>query len=180
MKEHDHSDLRSTAYDAHYRLLEHYSSLILRARISIVTVTLVVIAYAFGVVPESATTSTPLFGIDSRAPVALMGALFLAFLFLMEVSYLMRLYQVILSGRALEGQESLPSYFTKFIPGQSWPIHTVYTIAVMVLIAIFLQLTWDPDYSFWRMILIVVAAFLPIAGVILSYARLKSFAGNST
>lgn len=163
--------LRNTAHAAHYELCEHYSGLIFKARVSIITLTLLVIAFVFDIVPARTQPLPPILGFDARGLMALMSSVLIGLLHLMEMAYIKRFYQVVASGKAIE-QGLLPSYFARYDRAESWPVHLAYGVGILVMTGSFVALAWLSNQSLKRTTIILFLAGVPIALFLWSQLRL--------
>jgi hypothetical protein len=172
-------ELGRIAYEAHFRLCEHYSSLIFRARISIMTLILIVVAFVFGIMLQDSNALGKLPGLPTRAILAYIGAILINLLYLMEIGYLKRFYQVVAGGRALEGRVGLQSYFTIYDRSESWPLHAAYGLAVLVLVASSALLIWEGAAKFVGRVILIAADMFPVAIFLGATFRLKRCIGKT-
>ena len=179
MKENAKAEFRRTAYEAHYRLLEHYSSLIFRARVAILTVTMLVLAYVFGVSPSLSADADNVGVLNTRGIIGYLAAVFIDLLYLMETSYLKRFYQVIASGRQYETDGDSCSYFSRYDKPESWPIHIAYLLAVLVLTGMFIGIVWHGDRSVVHSIILSIIGVVPIVLCLWARRRSQSVVGRA-
>ena len=163
--------LRTTAQEAHYELCKHYSDLIFKGRVSLITLTVIVVAFVFGIVPDRKQPLPAIAGLDPRGLLAFVSSVVVCLLNLMEMGYIKRFYQVIASGRAIE-QGRLPSYFDRFDRAESWPLHFAYGLGIFVLAASFVALNWLPGELIARTVALITIASIPMALFLWSQWRL--------
>jgi hypothetical protein len=162
-----------TAYEAHFDLCKHYSGLVFRGRIAIITVTVAAVSFALGVVPtvsETAARPDPLM----TGALAYIAAWLVSLLHAMEVSYVKRFYQVVSSGRAIEKAGGVTSYFTTYDKPESWPLRVIhiFAVAVLVLVALWRFLGLSHDWPL-RPVLLMVGVLSPGIPLWLSVNRAR-------
>lgn len=85
------NEFHKQAYESHVKLFTHYSGLVFRARVAMITLILLVFGYLFGTVAGAGDTHRDLLGIGTKSAMAYLAALLLSLLFSMENAYLRRL-----------------------------------------------------------------------------------------
>lgn len=164
-------ELVRIAYEEHFALSRHYSSVMFQARIAITTVMVAAVALGFGFVPRAESNSIEFAGVPARGLAAYVAALLINLLHAMEVTYFVRFYRLVHSGREIERQYSAPAYFTGYVRANSWPLYFAYFGGILLLVALFLGAAWTPHQGAARSILLLVVATLPAAVFIRSYAQ---------
>jgi amino acid transporter len=165
------TEMLRTAYAAHFDLCKHYSNLVFRGRIAIVTLTIGAVSFALGLVPTTAVTLTKPDSLMTGA-LAYIAAWLVALLHSMEVSYVKRFYQVVSSGRALEEKEGIASYFSSYDKPESWPLRVIYIFSVAVLVLVALARCWGLSHD-WplRPMVLMVGVLSPAIPLWLSVNR---------
>jgi len=155
-------ELLRTAYEGHVALVQHYSGLVFRGRLSIVTLTVVAVSVALGLVPGVSVVPSPV----ASGLLAYASACLVALLHAVEVSYVKRFFQVVASGIDLEHNMGIRSYFTRYDKPEGWPLRIIYFFAVALLLAVALVRLWKPSEELPLRPLIIVAGciapFLPL------------------
>ncbi|UII21557.1 hypothetical protein [Fulvivirga ligni] len=156
------TDLKAVSYDNHYRLFEHYSKLVFRARISIVTLILLVAAFVFKIKPEPA-SMIELGGdvsLNIVSVILFFTNLILNFMFWMEIGYTKRFYLVVSSVRDFVDEP--PSFFSKDrFKGEARPMYFVYGLAVFIFSFASVVYSWGTLPS-WLIILLAVFNLIPV------------------
>jgi hypothetical protein len=165
-------ELIRIAYESHFELTRHYSSVIFQARIAITTVMVFAVAVGFGLLPQGDSATIEFMQVPGRGLIAYVAALLINLLYAMEVTYLVRLYLIVQSGRRIERAHNAPAYFAGFDRAASWPLYFAYLGGILVLVAIFLGAAWMPHQGRSRSAVLVVVGALPVAAFIRSYVRL--------
>lgn len=162
-----------TAYEAHFDLCTHYSGLVFRGRIAIVTLTVAAVSFALGLVPTIGENTAPPSPLMTGA-LAYIAAWLVSLLHAMEVSYVKRFYQVVASGRAIEQAGGVTSYFTTYDRPESWPLRVIYIFAVAVLVLVALARFWNLSHE-WplRPVLLVAGVLAPGIPLWLSVNRAR-------
>jgi hypothetical protein len=165
-------ELVRIAYEEHFALSRHYSSVMFQARIAITTVMVAAVALGFGFVPRADSNSIEFAGVPARGLVAYVAALLINLLHAMEVTYFVRFYRLVHSGREIERRYGAPAYFTGYVRADSWPLYFAYLGGILLLVALFLGAAWRPQQGVARSVALLVAGALPAAVFIRSYALL--------
>lgn len=165
-------ELARIAYQSHFELARHYASVMVQARIAITTVMVLAVALGFGVVPGGDSSNIEFAGIPARGLVAYVAALLINLLHAMEVTYVVRFYRIVQSGRRIEGEYKAPSYFTGYQRSDSWPLYFAYLGGILLLVALFLGAAWTRQQGFARSALLVAVAAFPAAVFLRSYLGL--------
>jgi hypothetical protein len=165
-------ELIRIAYESHFELARYYASVMFQARIAITTVMVFAVALGFGFLPRGDSNSIEFARVPARGLVAYVAALFINLLHAMEVTYVMRFYRIVQSGRRIEREHNAPSYFARYERSDSWPIYFAYLGGILILIALFLGAAWMPQQGAVRSAVLVVIAALPAAVFIRSYVGL--------
>jgi hypothetical protein len=165
-------ELVRIAYESHFELSRHYSSVIFQARIAITTVMVFAVALGFGLLPQGGSATIEFAHVPARGIVAYVAALLINLLYAMEVTYLVRLYLIMQSGRRIERAYNAPAYFTGFNRADSWPLYFAYLGGILLLVAVFLGAAWMPQQGRARSAVLVVVSALPAAVFTRSYLRL--------
>jgi hypothetical protein len=131
------TDFEKSAYETHHELFRHYSALLFQARVLIITVILASVAYMFGVMRSSDTSSVTFWGMNAEGVVWYMASIAIVLLFSMETAYIRRLAEVATSVRHLEPQPPNGFFFSKYKPLRHWPLITLYLLAMTALLAKF-------------------------------------------
>jgi hypothetical protein len=165
-------ELVRIAYESHFELASHYSSVMFQARIAITTVMVLAVALGFGYLPSGGSNSIEFAGVPARGLVAYVAALLINLLHAMEVTYMVRFYRLVASGRRIEREHDAPSYFAGYQRADSWPLYLAYLGGILLLVALFLGAAWTPRQGFTRSAALLVIGLLPVAVFIRSYAGL--------
>lgn len=165
-------ELVRIAYESHFELARHYSSLMFQARIAITTAMVAAVAFAFGFLPGGDSSRIEFAKIPARGLVAYAAALLVNLLHAMEVTYVVRFYRIVQSGRKIERGHRAPSYFASYERSDAWPLYFAYLGGVLLLMALFLGAAWTPRQGLARSIVLVVAAMVPVAVFVRSYLNL--------
>jgi hypothetical protein len=143
-----------------------------QARIAITTLIVVAVALGFGFLPDGTSSDIEFAGVPARGLMSYVAALLINILYAMEVTYVVRFYRIVQSGRSIERQYGAPAYFTGYERADSWPLYMAYLGGILVLIALFLGAAWARDQGFVRSAVLVLVSALPAAVFIRSYIRL--------
>ena len=165
-------ELVKIAYDSHFELARHYSSVMFQARIAITTVMVLAVALCFGYLPTGGSDQIEFQQIPARGLVAYVAAWLINLLYAMEVTYMVRFYRIIQSGRKLEAQYRAPAYFTDYLRADSWPLYIAYLFGILLLVGLFMGAAWLPGQQPARAIALLVAGGLPAAVFARSYVQL--------
>lgn len=166
-------ELTRIAYEAHFELARHHSSLTFQARIAITTVMVLALALTFGYLPAAASEHIEFQKISARGLVAYVAALFLNLLFAMEMTYLMRFYRIVQSGREIERKHQIEVYFATYEPADSWPLYFAYLGGIILLVALFFGDAWVPGQTCGRSVALIITGAVPVAAFIWSYVHLR-------
>jgi hypothetical protein len=163
------------AYEAHFALSQHYSSIIFKGRLGIVTLTVAAVSVSLGLTPErSVPAPAPLApGIGALLPY--ISGWLVSLLHAMEVSYVKRFFQVVASGRNLEQSAGLKSYFSLYDRPEAWPLRTVYFFAVVVLVLVSARAAWSSTLLPRSPLLFTALGVLPLGPLVLSSARMERY-----
>jgi hypothetical protein len=165
-------ELVRIAYESHFELAQHYSSVMFQARIAITTVMVVAVALGFGFLPRGDSSSIEFAGVPARGLVAYVAALLVNLLHAMEVTYVVRFYRIMQSGRRIEREYNAPVYFADYERADSWPLYFAYLGGILVLVALFLGAAWTPQQGAARSAVLMIVGALPAAVFIRSYVLL--------
>jgi hypothetical protein len=165
-------ELVRIAYESHFELARHYSSLMFQARIAITTLIVVAVALGFGYLPNGKSSDIAFARVPARGLVTYVAALLINILYAMEVTYVVRFYRIVQSGRSIEQQYKAPAYFTGYERADSWPLYLAYLGGILVLIALFLGAGWVPNQGFARSAVLVLVSALPAVAFVRSYIGL--------
>lgn len=166
-------ELVRIAYESHFELASHYSSVMFQARIAITTVMVLAVALGFGYLPSAGGSNSIEFaGVPARGLVAYVAALLVNLLYAMELTYLVRFYRIVHSGRRIECEYNAPSYFAGYQRAASWPLYLAYLGGILLLVALFIGAAWTPRQGFARSTALLAIGLLPVVVFIRSYAGL--------
>lgn len=163
-----------TAYEAHFKLVQHYSSIVFQARVAITTMIVLAIGLGLQLLPLGDSYQIEWLGVPARGLAVYAAALLVNLLHAMEVSYLKRFYQIVQGGRRIEREHGAESYFSAYDKPESWPLHLAYAVGVLVMVSIFLGAAWSNGQASPRSVLLVIAALLPLVTYWFSIDRLRS------
>ena len=166
-------ELVKIAYESHFALANHYSSVMFQARIAITTVMVLAVALGFGYLPTGGSADIEFQQIPARGLVAYVAAWLINLLHAMEVTYMVRFYRIIQSGRNLEVLYGAPAYFTAYVRADSWPLYRAYFVGILLLGGLFIGAGWLPKQALIRSIALLVVGVLPAAAFGRSYAGLR-------
>lgn len=170
-------ELLKTAYASHFALCQHYSSVVLQVRIAIMTLTVAAVAMAFGVFPGVRGAQVVFDGVTDRALLAYVAVVLLNLLHAMEVGYMKRYLQVVASGREMEQRAGVTAFFSRYDRTEAWPLHVAYLLAMLVLMAVFLDSAWKPNDRPDRHLVVAVLAAAPFVSYLVSNLRRRQIAG---
>jgi hypothetical protein len=138
-------DLKISSYNQHYELLRHYSSLLFKGRVSVVTVCVLIWAYILGIVKDLGTARFSFLGLnlESKSNVAL-GVMFLLLSFMsLETAYARRFIEVVTSGRLVEKELGSEAFFSRYAPPTWSPMVEFYAFNELGLAAVFVSNMWS-------------------------------------
>ncbi|TVM02278.1 MAG: hypothetical protein CV087_09800 [Candidatus Brocadia sp. WS118] len=163
-------DLQKIAYEAHFNLLQHYSSLVFKARISIITVSLLIFAYifGFGFLEKDASTSPK--SEYFKIMVAYTASIFTIIFFRMETLYIKRIVQVILTARAIEKENQLSYFFSAWDSPHYRTVSLFYFAAILGFIGVFWVLLLQKTQLLW---IVILAIFISAIPFFLSYRVMR-------
>lgn len=120
----------SLSYEVHSSLFQHYSSLIVKARISIMTLIILAFCYVLGVF-HSDIDKQQIFGVMStRSIISYLASFLIVCLFLMEIHYCRRLLQIISVSKAIERELKVEHYFINYDRATRWPLYILYGLSI--------------------------------------------------
>jgi len=148
------SNLRNIAYEQMFSLVTHYSTVIFRARLLVITAIVLVWGLLLGAYDPSDNESVSDW---SMSPVvAYVGAIALGFFTLMESLYIKMYWEVIRAGKTLEGDGNA-LYFGKKQDAALLPFLMFYLLNCLIFAGVYLVRVWSE--SWW----LVVAVVPPLA-----------------
>lgn len=165
-------ELVRIAYESHFELARHYSSLMFQARIAITTVMVLAVGLGFGILPGGNSSAIEFGRVPARGLIAYAAALLINLLYAMEVTYVVRFYRIVQSGGRIERHYNAPSYFAPFERALSWPLYFAYLGGILLLIALFLGAAWTPQQGAARSAVLILVGAIPAAVFIRSYVLL--------
>ena len=166
------SEFLGTTYEAHVALCQHYSSLVFRGRLAIVTLTVAAVSVALGLIPGSGSAPNG----AGNGLLAYASAWLVALLHAVEVSYVRRFFQVVVSGRDLERRIGLQLYFSRYDQPEGWPLRLIYFFAVAVLLVVALARLWSLSAVVpFRPVVIAVAIVAPFVPLVFSVGRAREY-----
>jgi len=179
-----HADaLGRIAYEAHFALLRHYSELVFKIRIATVTLTVGAVSLALGLDPGAmraagqaavpGPAASPSLGIGAVLPYV--SAWLVSLVYAIEVGYVKRFFQVMVSGRELERRAGLELYFSTYDRPETWPLQLVYGFAVLALAAIAARAAWVAAPGLRSPLLLTLLVAGPLAVLYLSARRLGRY-----
>ena len=127
----DRAENRRMLYETHVDLCQHYSSLVFQGRIATITLTIIAVAIALGLVPGGGTAPSG----TGRGLLAYAAAWLVALLYAVEVGYVKRFFQVVAAGRQIERELGVSYYFSKYDRPEGVPLRMIYILAVVALLA---------------------------------------------
>lgn len=130
-------------YAAHNELFRHYSSLLFKARLSIITAILLLFAFALGATDWAAATDPAIFGITGRSLIAYLSSWVVVLLFSMETAYIRRLAQVANAASRIEGDQL---FFANYRPLWHWPLTALYALASVSFAVLACYSSQFPDF----------------------------------
>jgi hypothetical protein len=143
-----------------------------QARIAITTVMVVAVALGFGFLPQGESANIEFVRVPARGLVAYVAALFINLLHAMEVTYVVRFYRIVQSGRRIEREHNAPGFFAGFERAVSWPLYFAYLGGIVLLVAVFLGAAWMPRQGLARSAVLVAVGVLPVVAFVRSYIEL--------
>ena len=158
MESKENTDLKAGAdaidwqasYELHCEMFRHYSSMLFRARILIITVILLVFAFLFGFKNTGLDSAKDLFGLEPAGVVAYLSSIVITLLYSMETAYIRRLHVVAISARrSADGKFSF-YFFKEYKQLRHWPLLALYFSAVVFLLLIFLDRVSRVDFLLWK------------------------------
>jgi hypothetical protein len=163
------------AYDAHVGLCQHYSGLVFRGRLAIVTLTVAAVSVSLGLLPGTAPGPSPI----GAGMLAYASACLVALLHAAEVGYVKRFFQVVASGREIETAMGVPSYFSRYDQPEGWPLRLIYFFSVGMLVLIALIRFWPVTTDLpLRPLVLVAAAVVPFLPLVFSVQRAQELYGK--
>ena len=104
------------------------------------------------------------------------SAWLVALLHAVEVSYVRRFFQVVVSGRDLERRIGLQLYFSRYDQPEGWPLRLIYFFAVAVLLVVALARLWSLSAVVpFRPVVIAVAIVAPFVPLVFSVGRAREY-----
>jgi hypothetical protein len=163
------------AYEAHVGLCQHYSGLVFRGRLAIVTLTIAAVSVSLGLLPGTAPGPSPI----GAGMLAYASACLVALLHAAEVGYVKRFFQVVASGREIEKSLGVPSYFSRYDQPEGWPLRLIYFFSVGMLVLIALSRFWPVTGALpLRPLVLVAAAVVPFLPLVFSVQRAQELYGK--
>lgn len=164
-----------TAYDAHVGLCQHYSGLVFRGRLAIVTLTVAAVSVSLGLLPGTGPGPRPI----GAGMLAYASACLVALLHAAEVGYVKRFFQVVATGREIETALRVPSYFSRYDQPEGWPLRLIYFFSVALLVLIALIRFWPVTGALpLRPLVLVAAAVVPFLPLVFSVQRAQELYGK--
>lgn len=147
--------------EMHCDLFKHYSLMLFRARILIVSVILLVFAFLLGIKKIETVATKGLFNLEPAAVIAYVSAIVIALLYSMETAYIRRLAEVAASARHGNKSDLTFDFFDRYRPLWHWPLLALYFCAVLFLVSISWSHVSADTSGAWKVIALAVAA-LPL------------------
>jgi hypothetical protein len=167
------AETHRTLYEAHVELCQHYSSLVFQGRIATVTLTIIAVAIALGLVPGGGSAPSGM----GRGLLAYAAAWLVSLLYAVEVGYVKRFFQVVAAGRQIERELGVAYYFTKYDQPEGVPLRMIYILAVVALLAASALELWGKISLFdmlGRVLAILLPAILPFIPLVASVRRARA------
>ena len=157
------SILQESAYQAHFALVQHYSSLIFKARMSIITVILIIWAYILGIGQDVGDYTFQIgeYTLSAKAGIAYITSITITIFITMEISCVKRYFHILSSAQAIEAQYQKPGYFSNYPKTlTTTPFYLFYVFNFLALIAVFTSITLLNNGVLWHTVLFVLLPLL--------------------
>jgi len=132
-------ELEKIAYQGHFELTKHYSSLLFKGRVLVVTISIAAWVYILGIHPPKGIEKIGEMSINLQIDlvIAYLSSTVILFLATMKVSYLDRIFSIIENAKKIEEKSNIEGVFKSFKRSNSTPFLAFDLINVGVMFAYF-------------------------------------------
>lgn len=157
-------ELLNIAYQGHYDMAKHYSLLIFRGRVSVITISIAVWVYVLGIHIKEPETNKASFlaNIPIQLLVSYLFSYVIIFLAIMKVGYLNRLFSLVASGKKIESESNVQGFFKSFITPNSAPFLIFDLVNTICMFGYFV-------YNYYQSSRILVLILLALPWIVIGY-----------
>ncbi len=142
-------EIQKAAYEANYSLIKHYSLMLFKCRVYLISITLVVWAYLLGLKPDSPKFSVEICSetISGKAAIAYFFSFVIIMFSIMENAYQKRYYNVIYSGNCIESKYKTTGFFSLYMGSFNLPFLVFNMIMIVGFFAMFIVLCFKNNVN---------------------------------